>query len=257
MGIRRENFVEKKFRALSSISYLGLLIAVACALTALASGLGHRWELWHFGVGLQMLKAASVVSLLSVAVSMAGGLFALRDASKLKALAAAGGIALGFIVAGFLHAHVQIARRVPKIHDITTDTQNPPAFHAVLPLRKGAQNPPAYEGAHAARLQKKAYPDIKPFISQDSKKEMFERALAATRALGWRVAAVEPAEGRIEASDATFWYGFIDDIVIRITSRSGKTRLDIRSKSRVGVSDIGANARRIRGFFEELGRNMK
>ena len=183
---------------------------------------------------------------------MAGGLFALRDASKRKTLCAALGIALGFIVAGFLHAHMQIARRVPKIHDITTDTRNPPVFQAVLPLRKGAKNPPAYEGARIARLQKKAYPDIKTLAFQTSKEEVFRRALDAARAMGWQVVSSKPAAGRIEAYDTTFWYGFIDDIVIRITSSSGKTRLDIRSKSRVGVGDIGENARRIRGFFGKL-----
>ena len=183
---------------------------------------------------------------------MAGGLFALRDASKLKTLAAAVGITLGFTVAGFLHAHMQISRRVPKIHDITTDTRNPPAFQAVLPLRKGAKNPPAYEGARIARLQKKAYPDIKPLALQVSKEEVFSRALDAARAIGWHVVSSKPTEGRIEAYDTTFWYAFIDDIVIRITSSNAMTRLDIRSKSRVGVGDIGANARRIRSFFEKL-----
>ena len=241
-----------KSRVLSSISYVGLLLSGVCALAAVASGLGHRFGLWHFSTGFQIFKTASVIALLSVVVSMAGGLFALRDASRLKTLAAAFGIALGFIVAGFLHAHMQIARRVPKIHDITTDTRNPPVFQAVLPLRKGAKNPPTYEGARIARLQKKVYPDIKPLTFQTPKEEVFKRAQDAARAMGWHVVTSKPIEGRIEAYDATFWYGFIDDIVIRITSSNGKTRLDIRSKSRVGVGDIGANARRIRGFLEKL-----
>ncbi|MCE2453736.1 MAG: DUF1499 domain-containing protein [Nitrospinae bacterium] len=239
-----------KSRVLSSISYVGLLLSGVCALAAVASGLGHRFGLWHFSTGFQIFKTASVIALLSVVVSMAGGLFALRDASRLKTLAAAFGIALGFIVAGFLHAHMQIARRVPKIHDITTDTRNPPVFQAAL--RKGAKNPPTYEGARIARLQKKAYPDIKPLTFQTPKEEVFKRAQDAARAMGWHVVSSKPTEGRIEAYDATFWYGFIDDIVIRITSSNGKTRLDIRSKSRVGVGDIGANARRIRGFLEKL-----
>ena len=234
------------------MSYVGLFISVACALAAAASGLGHRWGLWHFSTGFQVFKTAAIIALISVAVSIAGGLFALRDASRLKTLCAALGVALGFIVAGFLHAHMQIARRVPKIHDIATDTQNPPAFQAVLPLRKGAKNPPAYEGARIARLQNKAYPDVKPLTFQTSKEEVFRRALDAARAMGWHVVSSELPEGRIEAYDTTFWYGFIDDIVIRITSGSGTTRLDIRSKSRVGVGDIGENARRIRGFFEKL-----
>lgn len=147
---------------------------------------------------------------------------------------------------------MQIARRVPKIHDITTDIQNPPAFQAVLPLRKNAKNPPVYEGARIARLQRKAYPDIKPLVFPTSKEEVFQLALKATHTMGWHVVSSKPTTGRIEAYDTTFWYGFIDDIVIRITSNGGKTRLDIRSKSRVGVGDIGANARRIRGFLEKV-----
>ncbi len=244
--------MDKKSRALSSASWLGLFVSLACALAALASGMGHRWGLWDFGAGFQILKAASIVALLSVAVSMTGGVFALRDAARARTLAAAAGVALGFGVAGFLHAQMQIARRVPRIHDITTDAKNPPAFRALLPLREGAKNPPAYEGARVGRLQHKAYPDIAPLLSRESRREVFGRALAAARAMGWRVVASDPEEGRIEAYDETFWYGFIDDVVIRITSEDGATRLDIRSKSRVGVGDVGANARRIRGFFQKM-----
>lgn len=242
----------EKPRALSSLSWLGLCLSLACALAALASGMGHRFGLWDFGTGFQILKTASIAALLSVAVSIAGGVFALRDAARARTLAAAAALALGFGVAGFLHAHMQIARRVPRIHDITTDAQNPPAFRALLPLRAGAQNPPAYEGARVARLQRKAYPDIAPLLLRAPKEEVFGRALAAARAMGWRVVAAAPAEGRIEAYDETFWYGFIDDVVIRITSEDGATRLDIRSKSRVGAGDVGANARRIRGFFQKM-----
>ncbi len=252
MRDEKGKFMDKKFYALSSISYLGLFISVACALAALASGLGHRWGLWHFSAGFQIWKAASIISLISVAVSMAGGLFALRDAARDKTLAAAVGVAVGFTVAGFLYAQVQIARRVPQIHDITTDVQNPPAFQSLLPLREGAKNPPLYEGIRIARLQKKAYPDIRPLIFPDSEREVFARALAAAHAMGWQVAASKPEEGRIEAYDATFWYGFIDDVVIRLTPHNGGTRLDVRSKSRVGVGDVGANARRIRNFFERI-----
>ena len=236
----------------ASISYLGVLISVACALTAAASGLGHRWGLWHFSTGFQMFKAASIIALLSVAVSIAGGLFALQDASRRKTLCAALGVALGFIVAGFFQAHMQIARRVPKIHDITTDTQNPPAFQTLLSLRTDAENPPAYAGERIARLQKKSYPDIKPLTFQTSKEEVFRRALDAAHTMGWHLVSSNPSAGHIEAYDTTYWYGFIDDIVIRITSNHGETRLDIRSKSRVGTGDMGANARRIRGFSEKL-----
>ncbi len=221
---------------------------------SLTAGLGHRWGLWDASVGLGIFVAAAITALLSVVVSIAGGVFALRDASKGKTLAAALGIALGFTLAGFLHAQVQILRRVPRIHDITTDTQNPPAFLSLLPLRKGAENPPGYEGARIAALQKKGYPDIRPLTFRASGEEIFRRALAAADAMGWQVVSSRPGEGIIEAYDATFWFGFRDDVVIRVTRSGETTRLDVRSKSRVGVSDVGANARRIRGFSGKLRR---
>ncbi len=237
---------------LSSLPYAGLLISIVCVLAAAASGLGYRGGLWHFGTGFQIFKVSAVIALISVVISMTGGLFALRDASRARTVCAALGICLGFTVAGFFHAQMQIARRVPDIRDITTDTRNPPAFQALLPLRKGAGNPANYEGARIARLQEKAYPDLKPLIFQASKEEVFNRALDTARAMGWRIVSSKPTAGRIEAYDTTFWYGFTDDIVIRVTSGNGETRLDIRSKARFGVGDFGANARRIRGFSERL-----
>jgi uncharacterized protein (DUF1499 family) len=80
----------------------------------------------------------------------------------------------------------------------------------------------------------------------------FDRALDAARGLGWEIVGVEPAEGRIEATDTTFWFGFKDDVVVRIRPEGSRSRIDVRSLSRVGRSDVGANARRIRRFVERL-----
>jgi len=66
--------------------------------------------------------------------------------------------------------------------------------------------------------------------------------------MGWRVVSSAPAEGRLEASDTTRWFGFTDDIVVRVTAAPNGSRIDVRSASRVGRSDLGVNARRIRAF---------
>jgi uncharacterized protein (DUF1499 family) len=100
-----------------------------------------------------------------------------------------------------------------------------------------------------APLQKEAYPDIQPLTIAVPPDAGFARALAAAEAMGWEVVASDAKDGRIEATATTFWYGFKDDIVIRVSQTVGGSRIDVRSKSRVGRSDIGTNAQRIREFL--------
>lgn len=143
------------------------------------------------------------------------------------------------------------AQALPMIHDITTDTANPPAFVAIAPLRAEAPNGVDYVTDPAE--QAKAYGDIKTFRSPLPTGELFDQALAAAEAQGWEIVASSREEGRIEATDTTLWFGFKDDVVIRVVSEeSGGSRLDIRSMSRVGKSDLGKNAARIRAFLAAL-----
>jgi uncharacterized protein (DUF1499 family) len=143
---------------------------------------------------------------------------------------------------------------VPPIHDISTDTSDPPAFVAVVARRvaAGASNPPEYAGPEVAAQQQAAYPDLTPIALQAPPDQAFARALAAARSLGWEIVASEAGEGRLEATDTTRWFGFKDDVVVRIRPDGGGSRVDVRSKSRVGRSDVGANAARIRAFRDAL-----
>lgn len=142
----------------------------------------------------------------------------------------------------------------PPIHDISTDTVDPPAFVDVVPLRQAANaaNPPQYAGAEDAAMQAEAYPDIQTIVLDMPAAEAFARAEAAARAMGWDMVAVAPAEGRIEATASTSWIGFKDDVVIRVAAAGNGSRIDVRSKSRVGKGDAGMNARRIREFRARL-----
>ncbi len=143
----------------------------------------------------------------------------------------------------------------PPIHDISTDTVNPPRFVDVVPLRQaaGAANPPEYSANENATAQALAYPDLQTIVVSAPADQAFARAEAAARAMGWDIVAVVPAEGRIEATATTAWIGFKDDVVIRIAGADAATRVDVRSKSRVGRGDAGMNARRIREFRDRLG----
>jgi uncharacterized protein (DUF1499 family) len=142
------------------------------------------------------------------------------------------------------------AGRVPRIHDITTDTANPPVFVAVLPLRKGLN--PLDVLPEVIAQQKKAYPEILPAKLDMPPAKAFERALRAVAALGLEVVAAVPAEGRIEATDTSLLFGFKDDLVVRITADGTGSWVDARSVSRVGRSDFGVNAKRIRKLMAAL-----
>jgi uncharacterized protein (DUF1499 family) len=147
----------------------------------------------------------------------------------------------------FLQAH-----RAPQLNDISTDVANPPPLIITQQLRRGASNPPGYPGASAGVLQRSAYPDILPVTLPIPPAEAFKKVDSVAMAMDWDVVARSPGDGRIEAVATSDWFGFRDDIVVRIRAEGAGSRIDIRSKSRDGESDLGANARRIREFIARL-----
>lgn len=141
---------------------------------------------------------------------------------------------------------------VPSIHDISTDTEHPPAFVDVLPLRRWALNQAAYDGPAVAAQQRAAYADIGPLMLPVPQAEVHAQARQVMREEGWAVVGDAPEEGRLEAVATTRWLRFKDDVVVRLTAERGGTRVDMRSKSRLGRSDLGVNARRVRHFLRRL-----
>jgi hypothetical protein len=173
------------------------------------------------------------------------------------------GLVVGAGAAYLPYSMSQVGAKVPPIHDITTDTVNPPVYIDVLPLREQtrASNTAEYlqENKLGSRVinvpeaQLKAYPDIKPVMLDGvAPADAYARALAAVKKEGWTIVADKPEEGRIEAWDKTLWFGFIDDVVIRVAPTDTGSKIDIRSLSRVGGSDVGKNAERIRGYIQTL-----
>ena len=151
----------------------------------------------------------------------------------------------------------QIARTVPPIHDITTSIENPPAFVAIAPLRASAPNPAEYLGGETSELQRQFYPNIMTRVYIQSPDEVFAAVTAVAQEMGWEIVDADNAEGRVEATVTTKWFGFKDDVVVRIISgTASSTVLDVRSKSRVGRSDIGVNANRIRDFITRLNSKL-
>jgi hypothetical protein len=230
----------------------GCGIALVVLLAATAAGLGSRIGLWNFRTGFAILKWAAYGGFLAAGLSLVGLLFAARQRRVKRFLVALLGLAVGGVVFYLPLSFKFAAQRVPPIHDITTDIDRPPLFVDILPLRKDAPNPAEYGGAEIAVKQRAAYPDIQTVILNLPQNEAFPRAVDAARAMGWKIISTVPAEGRIEATDTTFWFGFKDDIVVRITPADHRSLLDVRSVSRVGRSDVGTNAARIRAYIRRL-----
>lgn len=239
-------------RPLSRIAVAAFGLALVVALLGVLAGLGTRWGLWTFATGFTLLRWAAYGGI-AAAVVGAVAIFRTRPGSGRRGfLLGFAALAVGLIVLAIPWQQRQTARSVPPIHDITTDVNNPPQFVAIAPIRADAPNPIEYEGAEIARQQQQAYPDIQPVLLDMPVDRGFQRALDAAESQGWEIVDADPAQGRIEATDRTFWFGFYDDIVIRLTPVDGRTVVDVRSKSRVGRSDVGANARRIRRYIEAV-----
>lgn len=243
----------------SRVTVAGLALSLSAAVLAVLSGFGVRRGLWDFRSGLTLLRWAAYGGVLSGMVSLIGCLVTLTGKRVMKKpglILAFAGIIVSMVVAGVPLSWLNTARRVPPIHDITTDTENPPRFVAILPLRKGALNPVEYGGPEVAAMQHKAYPGIAPLTLDRDPARTFDEALGAARELGWKIIDSSEDDGRIEATDETFWFGFKDDIVIRVTATDHGSRVDARSLSRVGRSDVGTNARRIKKFLDTLEKRL-
>lgn len=234
--------------SIAGIRRLAPFLGIAAVLLLLLAGPGTRLGLWSFRTGFVLLRWSAYIGLVAAGL----GLVSLLWPAGGRRWPAAAALVLGAVAALVPYRWMQQARRVPPIHDISTDTERPPEFQAVLPLRADAPNPATYGGPEIAAQQREAYPDLVPLALELPPRDAFGKALEAARGMGWEIVAADSARGRIEATATTSWFGFKDDVVVRITPDGQGSRLDVRSVSRVGQSDVGANARRIRDYLARL-----
>lgn len=229
---------------------LPLLLALVALLLLPLSGIGVRAGVWPYTFGFQLLRwvvyiggAAAVVALICLVLPR------MRvSATRVLLLAIVVGLGVAFVPWQML----QQAKAMPPIHDISTDLTDPPPFEAVLPLRANATNPAAFGGPELAAAQRAGYADLQPLYLPLPPAKIWAKALATAQAMGWQIDASDPARGRIEATDTTRWFGFKDDIVVRVVAAHAGSRIDVRSVSRVGKSDVGTNAKRIRAYLAAL-----
>lgn len=251
-------------KVVTALAIITLVVGLGLGAYGLFSALGVWMGMWDFRTGFNMLRAVNnnadwaawVGLIVTIGVFFGARRLAMPNTQRLTAFAAAGTIVAALVY--FVPQTYSPAAGTPAIHDITTDTVNPPEYIAIAPLRADAPNNMVYgeqanwDKARMSAAQQEAYPDIVPQEFSESKDVVFARALAAANAMGWEIVDQNLATGRIEATDTTFWFRFKDDVVIVVTPTAQGSVLNARSLSRVGTSDVGKNAARLREFFAQL-----
>jgi uncharacterized protein (DUF1499 family) len=231
------------------------LAAAVAALILLAIGpIGWRIGWWDYGFAFtRLMPAAFDCGIGAAALSLIALAFGRIQFGRRHFAIGLAALVIGAATAAVPWHYSQMRGKYPPIDDITTDMQNPPQFVAAVALRAAERgNSPAYGGAAIAAQQQKAYPDILPLTLALDPVQVFGRALKTAIGMGWTITGNDPASGRIEAYDRSRWFGFTDDIAIRVTPSDGGSRVDIRSASRHGRGDFGVNAERIRAYLAAL-----
>ena len=206
----------------------------------------NTWSIWIAGGAL----------IIGIVIAIMGAVLKVEGVMQLSSFALIGAVSAG--LAYYIPETFRPPEGTPAIHDIATDPYQPLQFETIAPLRADAANNMDYgimEGITPRQhidMQLEAYPDIVPQVFDDSVEEVFNRAMAAIEQLGLEVVHADLNQGRIEATDTTFWFRFKDDVVIEISTDRVDTILHARSTSRVGRSDVGKNAARLREFFALL-----
>jgi hypothetical protein len=236
--------------------------ALACALACLGAALvavslgpvGTRAGLWGFTIGHGLFSLALALALAAFAL---GVWTAWRGGRRVAGLVVA---LLALAVAAAPARDRQIAWQSPPIHDVSTDLDNPPRYVAVVTLRGADANPVAHAGDPVADQQRASYGDLRPLILTVPPRRVLALAADTARAEGWTVVAEDIGFGdfgRLEATDATFWFGRVDDIVVRVMPHEAGSRVDVRSSARDDAVDGGRNARRIRRFLAYLAERAR
>ncbi len=228
-----------------------IYLSIATAAVFVLSGYGYQWGIWEMGTGFMLLRYSAYAAIGLTVISLAGLWFLRKSGFKAITYSVTAFILMA-AASGTAIYWQQKAQSVPPIHDITTDIENPPQFMAMVRLRADAPNPPDYEGGETARAQQEAYPHIQPLEISADIQEVMDYAVMLITQRKWELVAINRMDGRIEATEKLAWFGFKDDVVLRFTETENGTRVDMRSKSRIGRGDIGVNANRIDSFLSDL-----
>ena len=233
----------------SKLFVVGALISIFLLIT---SPFGYKYGVFDlttsFGSLMVALVCAIFVLLGCLIMVFVAQIKGMMNDRRLVLIA----MALSLVPLVAMGPQIAKGRGVPPIHDISTDTLVPPEFQVIVDMREGAINSLEYtyqgSAVNLAKAQMAAYPDVMPLESELSMADAVNRAAKVLAAQGLDVVNTDPEVGIVEAIDTTFWFGFKDDLVVRVRPKGNGSIIDVRSVSRVGVSDVGVNAARILQF---------
>ncbi len=230
---------------------LVLLVSLAAFLLVTLPGPLYKFGLVELGTAFASFKYAVITGIAALILLMIQLLFKRKTSSFTSAAVA---IIFSLIAIIMPLRMMSTANSVPAIHDISTDLTTPPEFEAIAPLRADAPNSIEYAGNETAKQQSKAYPELQTLSYTQSKAVLVAAIEQTAQNLNWNLVNTDPNTGLIEATDSTLWFGFKDDVVVRVEDKGSERLVDIRSKSRIGSSDLGKNAERIGTFIKELNK---
>ena len=235
---------------------MSFILGLLAILVPLAGALGSQFGIWSFGLGLQSVLLACVIGIIGVASSLFGLIASLIKRHKNPGLFHAGGGILSGGLLLYAGSYILVSVGLPSIHNISTDLENPPVFSQAMIEKRGQANPVEMEEG-VKELQRLHYPSIQSWESAQTPEEIRPAVDEAIEELGWErqgsVVAEDSGVETIYATDTTFWFEFKDDVAIRLTAtETGGTIVDVHSVSRIGMSDLGKNAERIKEFLAEL-----
>ena len=261
------------------IARIALVLSLLLPVWFMVAALGVKFDLWSWRLGLgvliiqwgpRLLIGALVIALVALVATLVRS----PRTGWRAALVALLIPALGFGYLGYVRGQ---SADIPPIHDVTTNVADPPLYSEALMAVRTAEdaNPvaefsaqltslPAYQGPRFAPLAGKslgqvgqeAYPELETLVTATAPADAFAAAEAEARAQGWTIVSADAATGLIEATAETFWFGFKDDVAIRVRPADAGAAIDMRSTSRVGLSDLGANAARIEGYMTALSARL-
>ncbi|HHI89255.1 MAG TPA: DUF1499 domain-containing protein [Hellea balneolensis] len=246
---------------------LALIFAAFIPVYFAGAALGTRFGLWDWkmGFGKLTMDYGPKLLILTTIIAMIALILSLISKPRKGVGVALLCLLIPLIGLGYGKKIRAKARSLPFIHDITTDTENPPTFSNIIVKRRAhCANGLDYIGTTAGKgkklvseLQQEGYPDIKPLHFSQSPEVVFEKTKQVLRQTGLVLMNADRDKGILEATDTSFWFGFSDDVVVRIQAMADGSRVDIRSVSCVGRSDIGVNAARIRKIRDKLTALLK
>lgn len=225
-------------------------LAYTSLLLPLLAVLSVRLGLSHFRLGLAAFVVGLILALIAITIS---AVFSRRcDETQRKKLNRAAFVSLPVVLA--FSVNFFAAQGSPAIHEVSTDVSHPPEFKWATTARGPDDN--AFDLSPAViQQQQQYYPDLRSIKLPLPKSEAQTLAVDAAEALGWEVKYQQ--DGHVEATVTSLWFGFVDDVVIRIQATAGGSKIDLRSSSRVGRGDLGTNARRVTQFIELIENHLK